>query len=651
MYQFNLHQRITRICAQQGLSLSGSDLEFYTRLSANATAIDSLYHSLYGDHLTADALFERLLITLIQGHQQRSTALRTRDLTKASKGNWFLSNEICGMSLYVDRFCGTLKTLPSKLSYLESLGINFLHIMPIFKSPEGESDGGYAVSDFRKVDPRFGTLEDLRSLQEKLQEREMYLMLDIVLNHTSHHHEWAVKAKKGDPVYQEYFYMYDDRTIPDQFDATMPEIFPESAPGSFTWCKESKKWVMTVFHNYQWDLNYSNPSVFVDMLDTIFFYANLGVDILRIDAPAFIWKQLGTTCQNLPQAHDILRLIRQCVEVSAPGMALLGEAIVAPKEIMKYFGTDLYTAKECDVAYNATQMALQWDALATGDTRIMLAAQHELLQKPYGCTWISYTRCHDDIGLGYDDSMIAAAGFNAYEHRKYLKEYYSGTYEGSPASGALFSVNPKTQDARISGSLASLCGLEKALASNDQIAIETAARKILLMQAQSIFIGGIPMLFYGDEAAYTNDYSYLEESSKSYDNRWMHRPIIDWKKNELTKKIGTIEERIFSGTQKLLKLRKQLPVVGDHKNLRWITPHNIHVAGFIRSFEEEQLYCLFNFSNKAAYLTWYAFKEQGNQPTHLYDHWNEKRHTVGADYEYLIIEPYSFCLLESVRES
>lgn len=649
MYNFTLHQRITRICEQQGLLLTGDDLGFYTRLCANASAIESLYRSLYSNHLAADALFEQLLITLIRGHRQRNKDLRNRDTEKAAKGQWFLSNNICGMSLYVDRFCGKLNDLPERLPYLNSLGVNFLHIMPIFESPAGESDGGYAVSDFRKVDQRFGTIDDLRTVQKAMQQKDMYLMLDIVLNHTSHHHEWAIKAKKGDPVYQEYFYMYEDRTIPDQMDATMPEIFPESAPGSFTWNKEARKWVMTVFHNYQWDLNYTNPSVLVDMMDNILFYANLGVDVLRIDAPAFIWKQMGTTCQNLPEAHTILRLIRQCVEVAAPGMALLGEAIVAPKEIMKYFGTDLYTAKECDVAYNATQMALQWDALATGDTRVMLAAQHELLQKPFGCTWISYTRCHDDIGLGYDDSMIAAAGFNAYEHRKFLKEYYAGVHPLSTATGALFSVNPKTQDARISGSLASLCGLEKALAGADEKAIDTAAKKILLMQAMSIFIGGIPMLFYGDEAAYTNDYSYLEDEGKSYDNRWMHRPVIDWKKNEKTKEAGTIEHRIFSGTSRLLQLRKQLPVTGDYKNIRWITPHNIHVAGFVRSMDDAHLYCLFNFSNKAAYLTWYAFKEQGYGVNNLYDHWNEKRLSVGADYEYLVMEPYSFCLLEAIR--
>ena len=360
---------------------------------------------------------------------------------------------------------------------------------------------------------------------------------------------------------------------------------------------------MTVFHHYQWDLNFSNPNVLVAMMDTILFYANLGVDILRIDAPAFIWKEIGTGCQNLPKAHTLLRLIKQCTQVASPGMALLGEAIVAPKEIIKYFGTDNYTANECDVAYNATQMALQWDALATGDIRIMLTAQDAILQKPYGCTWISYTRCHDDIGLGYDDEMIARVGFDPYQHRTYLKNYYSGSHDGSVAAGALFSVNPKTNDARISGSLASLCGLEKALAWNNAGEIENALRKIILMQAHSMFMGGIPMLYYGDEMAYTNDYGYLNDPGKSYDNRWMHRPMIDWNKNEQRKKKGSLEHRIFNETKQLIQIRKALPILSDLKNITWMTPHNIHVAGFVRSFEDKKIFCLFNYQAADAYIT------------------------------------------------
>jgi amylosucrase len=539
--------------------------------------------------------------------------------------------------LYVDRFCGKLPALPGKLDYLEKLGLNLLHLMPLFESPPGESDGGYAVSDFRKIDVRFGNLDDLKTVRQQMDDRQMYLMLDIVLNHTSHRHAWAEKARQGDKNFQDYFYFFDDRTLPDRFEQTMPEVFPEAAPGNFTFVPECNKSVMTVFHNYQWDLNFSNPAVLTAMLDNIFFYANLGVDILRIDAPAFIWKQLGTSCQNLPQAHTLLRLLRWCVQVATPGTALLGEAIVAPVEIMKYFGTGGFTAQECDVAYNATLMALQWDALATTDTRIL---QPELLQKPFGTTWINYTRCHDDIGLGYDDSLIAQVGFEPYPHRKFLKDYYAGIYEKSPATGALFSVNPKTQDARISGTLASLCGLEKALQNADSQKIETAVSKITLMQAMTLLVGGIPMLFYGDEAGYTNDYSYLQDPGKSYDNRWMHRPVIDWNKNARTETAGTIENRIFSATQNLIALRKKLPALSDLKNITWLPTNNRHLCGFVRETDNQKLICLFNFSPYVVPLPPEIIEAGSTWHEHL-----PGKNVVGEN-EFLMIEGYSFWVLE-----
>jgi amylosucrase len=646
MYNHQLHQQINEALLHSKFDLKGKDNNFYTRFIANATTIKSLFDEIYGSHPEAEISFAFLLNNIITAHNKRSQTLRAIDEKKEQQDIWFLSNRLAGMSLYVDRFCGSIKNLENKLSYVQKLGINLLHLMPVFESPAGESDGGYAVSDFRKVDARFGTIEDLGSLQKKMHDNGLYLMIDIVLNHTSQRHEWAVKAKAGDRYFQDFFYMYDDRTVPSQFEQTMPEIFPESAPGSFTYVEECHKWVMTVFHNYQWDLNYTNPNVLLAMLDNIFYYANLGVDVLRIDAPAFIWKQMGTTCQNLPKAHTLLRLIKQCVNTAAPGMALLGEAIVAPKFIMEYFGTGMHTAHECDFAYNATHMAVQWDALASGDTRIMLAAQHEILKKPYGTSWITYTRCHDDIGLGYDDYMIRHAGFEPYEHRSFIKDYYSGKFPDSPAVGALFSSNPKTNDARISGSLASLCGLEKAMKENDIHGKELALARIIMMQAHHFFLGGMPMIFYGDEAACTNDYSYLNDDGKSYDNRWMHRPVIDWEKNKNIDAEGTPEHVIFSATQKLLSIRSKLPMVADYSNIQWLAPHNIHVAAYVRSVENKRLYCVFNFSGQAAYLTWYAFRETGHDISNLFDHWSNAKLTVGNNDEHLVIEPYGFYLLE-----
>lgn len=648
MYLSDLHTFGEKLINKYQVEIKGKDSSFVERFRTHLYSIENLFNEIYGDHVHRNKGFDQLLHSLITHHQQRDTALIQKDAEKQKAGNWFLSHQITGMSLYVDRFAKNLQGLTKKLPYFNELGVNFLHLMPVFESPAEESDGGYAVSNFKKVDARFGTNEDLQKLIHQMQDQKMYLMLDIVLNHTSDQHEWAQKAKNGDPFYQDFFYFFDNRDLPNQYDQTMPEIFPVSSPGSFSYVRELNKWVMTVFHHYQWDLNYQNPFVFNAMLDTILHYANLGVDILRIDAPAFIWKELGTSCQNLPKAHTLLRLIKKCVQVSSPGMALLGEAIVAPREIIKYFGTGDYTVQECDIAYSSTQMALQWDALATGDTRVMLAAQHEILQKPYGCTWINYTRCHDDIGLGYDDYMIERAGFNPYQHRTYLKNYYAGWQEGSVAAGALFSVNPKTNDARISGSLASLCGLQKAVEWHQPNEIQNALQKIILMQAQTMFMGGIPMLFNGDELAYTNDYTYLQDSSKNYDNRWMHRPVMNWERNEKRKDRSTHEGSIFKATQKLITLRKNLSILSDHKNISWMTPYNIHVAGFVRSEEDKKMFCVFNYKNADSYITWDAFKEHGNLPNQLLDHWTDKIYAVGNDYEYFILPAYSFAILEVV---
>lgn len=644
MYKHKLHQHVNTIIQSNKVDIAGRDNTFYLRYMANLNALQSLFEKLYGNSPENNQIFNDLLQLLIDAYQERPSSMILRDERKATQGDWFLSNEITGMSLYVDRFCGNIKNLSTKLDYFHELGVNLLHLMPLFESPEGESDGGYAVSDFRKVDSRFGSMKDLKALQKKMDASGMYLMLDIVLNHTSHQHEWAKKARAGNKKYQAYYYMYPNREMPDAFEQSMPEVFPESSPGNFTWVPESQQWVMSVFHNYQWDLNYTNPIVLKEMVANILFFANLGVDILRIDAPAFLWKKLGTNCQNLPEAHTILRFVKQCVQIVAPGMAILGEAIVAPKEIMKYFGTDEYTARECDFAYNATHMALQWDMLATADTRVMLAAQAEILKKPAGTSWITYTRCHDDIGLAYDDDMISEAGYSPVDHRKFLKNYYSGEFPGTMAKGALFSSNPKTGDARISGTLASLCGLEKSLEIKDRHSIEMSIRKIILMQAHSFFLGGIPMLFYGDEVGYTNDYSYLNDAGKSYDNRWMHRPLVDWDKNNKAKLAGTIEHQVFSATQKLIQLRSSLAVVADHKNLRWINTEDKRVAGFIRFNLSKNLYFLFNFSDMPVSLPDRMLSEENAKRTNFLNHWNLAE-LKAADP--LMLQPYEFMILEA----
>jgi amylosucrase len=641
MYNYSLYQKMMAVLNDTFIP-EEIDFDFLSRFSANLSSIESLYNELYGNRPDAPAVFTILLKSISGGYQRRPASCKDRDKAKQGETPWFLSNRLCGMSLYVDRFSQDLPGLRGKLPYFEKLGINLLHLMPLFQSPPAASDGGYAVSDFRTVEPRFGHLEDLKALRSQMNDKGMFLMLDIVLNHTSDQHDWAKKAKNGEKFYQDYYYFFADRSLPDLYDVSMPEIFPESSPGNFSFVPSCHQWVMTVFHHYQWDLNYTNPLVFISMLENILFYANLGVDILRIDAPAFIWKKLGTTCQNLPEAHTILRLIKLCVEVVSPGMAILGEAIVAPGEIMKYFGTGQYQGHECDFAYNATQMAVQWDALATTKTTLLQSAQELLRQKPAWTSWINYTRSHDDIGFGFGDDLIYAAGFEPFRHRKFLRDFFSGSYPHSYARGALFSNNPKTQDARISGTLASLCGLEAALHSGIGLEINRSIARILLMQAMSFSVGGIPMLFSGDEYGAINNYLYTQDPAKSYDNRWMHRPPADWQFMDSPDRSDDPQSFIFHSMIKLISLRKELTMLTDLTNIKWLDTENEHVAGFVRKSDGESLYCLFNFSFTETSISWWVINQHEPVGTILENCWNREPCLVGKDGDTLFFEGYHF---------
>ena len=555
---------------------------FYTRLGANFYSIYSLFHVLYGARDDFEEQAQRLVETMARQYINREDELKKTDLEREKNHNWFLSQEWVGMALYTDGFADNLQGLKGKLHYLQELGINMLHIMPILMCPEGKSDGGYAVSDYRQVDPRIGTLQDLHDVSKSLKKRDILLTLDVVVNHTSEEHEWAQKARQGDRLYQDYYYLFDSREIPDMFEETMPEIFPETAPGNFTWDEQMEKWVMTVFNDYQWDLNYSNPAVLIEMLDIILFWANQGADIIRLDAVAFLWKKIGSTSQNEREAHLILQLMKDCCQVTAPGVLFIAEAIVAPVEITKYFGEDAINAKECEIAYNATYMALLWDAVATKNTRLLYQGIKSIPDKLEGATWLNYVRCHDDIGLGFDDTDIHTVGYEPSKHRKFLIDYYTGKFTGSMARGLPFGQNSKTGDVRISGTLASLAGLQAALEQGEEDAVDQAIRHILLLHSMIMAFGGIPLLYYGDEIGTLNDYSFQQDKHKAHDTRWAHRAPIDWDKAERRHQPGTVEQRIFTALKKMIAVRKEIPAFADFNNRELIQLENPHLFVFSR---------------------------------------------------------------------
>jgi len=584
MYEQVSHAILNDILDDLGSEMNRDDLRhFYVRLGANFYAIHSLFSRLYGDRNDVFHALKMLVGRLAAAYGNRPDELRRIDMAREEDHNWFLSQKLVAMALYCEGFARDLRGVESRLGYLAELGVNMVHILPILAGPEGARDGGYAVSDFRRIDPRVGTTDDLSCLAASLRQRGMLLALDVVVNHTSDEHEWARRARAGEPEFEDFYFLFDDREVPDAYERTMPEIFPETAPGNFTFDEASGKWAMTVFNTYQWDLNYTNPRVFIELVDVVLHWANHGADVVRLDAVAFLWKQLGTTCQNLREAHLILQLMKDCCQIVAPGVLFIAEAIVAPVEITRYFGEDAVIAKECEIAYNATLMALLWDGIATGNARLLSRGVRSLPNKLDRATWLNYVRCHDDIGLGFDDADIAAAGYEPAAHRRFLLEWFTGRFAGSTARGELFAVNERTGDARISGSLASLAGLESALESGDPGAVDLAVDRIVLLHAMIMSYGGIPMLYYGDEVATLNDRGYRDDPARTDDSRWLHRPVIDWERMERRFERGTIEHRVFSAVQRMIEIRTSIPAFADFNNRELLEIDDSALFAFLRT--------------------------------------------------------------------
>ncbi|NWH06732.1 alpha-amylase family glycosyl hydrolase [Desulfobacter latus] len=606
MYEQVAHTLLNDILNRIKPEISEQDLRhFYTRLGANFYSIYSLFQKLYGEREDFVAQAQKLVETMAMQYIKRPENLRRLDLDREKDYNWFLSQQLVGMALYCKGFAGNLKNLQGHLNYFQELGVNLIHVMPILPCPEGKSDGGYAVNDFRQINPELGTLKDLQQLTAEMRKRDLLLVLDVVVNHTSDMHYWARRARAGEKKYQDYYYTFATRNIPDMFEQSMPEIFPETSPGNFTWDEDMGRWVMTVFNDFQWDLNYSNPSVFIEMLNIILFWANQGADVLRLDAVAFLWKKIGSTCQNEREAHLLLQLFKDCCQVTAPGVVYIAEAIVAPVEMIKYFGEDAVIAKECEIAYNATFMALLWDAVATKNARLLNQGIKNLPVKLDRATWLNYVRCHDDIGLGFDDQDIVLCDYEPARHRKFLVDYFTGKFEESHARGLPFGQNSKTGDTRISGSLASLVGLEHALETGDNKAIDDSIKMILLLHSMILSFGGIPLIYYGDEIGTLNNDSYLDDPLKAGDSRWVHRPWFDWEKAERRNSPGTVEYKIFTALKQMISIRKEITVFADFNNRELIEVDNPHLFVFGRYHLQqpsEQVLVVANFSEHPQHL-------------------------------------------------
>jgi amylosucrase len=578
---------------------------FTQRLTVHFPRLFKLLYHIYGEQYDFLYYLEELLNVTARMWLARSDELKALDVKREQHPRWFQSNQMLGGVCYVDLFAGDLNGIRSKVPYFKELGLTYLHLMPLFRCPEGNNDGGYAVSSYREVDPQLGMIEQLSDLARELRANGISLVLDFVFNHTSDEHAWAVQARSGDREFQDYYRMFPDRTMPDAYEKNLREIFPDEHPGAFTYFPDIERWVWTTFHTFQWDLNYANPAVFNAMAEEMLALANVGVEVLRLDAVAFIWKQLETGCENLPEAHLLIQAFNAVARIAAPAMLFKSEAIVHPDEVVKYIGPD-----ECQLSYNPLLMALLWNSLATRKTRLLSYSMHSRFKIQPGCAWVNYVRCHDDIGWTFSDEDASVLGVNGYDHRQFLNAFYTGRFAGTFARGLPFQENPKTGDCRISGTCASLAGLEKALTEETEVEVELALRRILLIHGVILMMGGIPLLYLGDEIGQLNDYSYYDDPAKADDSRWVHRPFMKWDKAGRRGDATTIEGRLYQRLRHLIALRQNCAALADGE-MEVIETGSDHVFGFVRAHAGERVAVLANFTEQPQSIEAYRIRQHG----------------------------------------
>jgi amylosucrase len=529
-------------------------------------------------------------------HEARPDRLRHRDRERTLRPDWFQSADALGYVAYADLFATDLQGIRGRIDYLSDLGVTYLHLMPLLTPRPGANDGGYAVMDYRSVRPDLGTMADLAALAADLHDADISLTLDLVLNHVAREHEWAERAKAGDPKYRNYFYVFDDRELPDAYEQTLPEVFPAFAPGNFTWDDALGAWVWTTFNEWQWDVNWANPDVFVEFADIVGFLGNQGADCIRLDAIAFVWKRMGTNCQNQPEVHAITQALRAATRIMTPAVIFKAEAIVGPQDVVAYLGQGDHAGKVSDLAYHNSLMVQIWSALAARDGRLLATALSRFAPIPVTSAWATYLRCHDDIGWAIDDADAAEVGWNGYDHRSFLAEFYAGEFPGSFATGMHFQSNPETGDRRTSGSAASLAGLEAGMDSGDTAALDTAIDRLTCAYAMVFGFGGLPLLYMGDELGMINDRSYADDPAKRDDNRWVHRPAMNWSIGDGTSKAAYISERVLVAMKRLITVRKTLPALHASVATDAFTTSNPAVLVFRRRHAAGSIVEVYNLS-------------------------------------------------------
>ena len=562
-----------------------ADAQVDARVEAWSVELRAAITALYGER--GDETSARLVKSARAAAARRRAPLRELDRDREREPDWYQRPERVGYIAYADRFGGTLAGVADRIDHLAELGVDVLHLMSVLRARAGENDGGYAVDDYRSPDPALGTPADLVALADRLRGAGISLCLDLVMNHTSSDHEWALAARRGSAYHRALYRTFPDRTLPDQYEATLPEVFPDMAPGSFTWDDDLDAWVWTTFREFQWDLDWSNPDVMVEMVDVLLHLANVGVEIVRLDAVAFTWKRMGTNCQNQPEAHLIAQALRAAVGMAAPATVLLAEAIVGPDDLVGYLGAHELERRECELAYHNQLMVQGWSMLAEQRVALASEALRRLPAAPARTTWFTYVRCHDDIGWAVSDRDALAVGLDGWQHRAFLAAFYRGDYPTSFARGVPFSSNPRTGDERTCGMTAALCGIAAGLAADDEVEVARGIDRLVLLYGLAFGYGGIPMVYMGDELGQGDDLGYLDDPLTAGDSRWRHRPRLDLDAVARHHDASSVAGRVWPRLRALVEARRacpplhgaaaSIPVGSGHASVfAWVRRHPRH---------------------------------------------------------------------------
>ena len=565
------------------------------RLKIELPVLSDRLSRLYGCTENFSDWLNQVVVQAVELALARPDDLWALDIQRAAKPNWHLNGSL-GYCAYTDKFAGNLSGVRERIPHLQELGVTYLHLLPFLKPGTPPNDGGFAVASYDEVDPALGNNQDLQQLTKALRAAGISLCSDFVLNHVSHEHKWALQARAGDAHYQSYFHWAHSPEEVASHEKNLIQIFPNTAPGNFTYIPEVKAWAWTTFYPYQWDLNYTQPDVFAEMSQSLLQLANLGVEAFRLDSTGFLWKRTGTNCMNQPEVHWILQAMRSLTNIAAPGVLLKAEAIMPTQDLPPYFGLGETKGNECHVAYHSSLMSASWMALAEGDTQIIQDVLSHTPALPDGCAWMTYVRCHDDIGWNVLRPELDARGPEQRTRLLHASQFFAGEVAGSYAQGAAFQASDPTVVHGTNGMTAALVGLTAAQTTAE---LELAKSRLLMMQSLSLFVGGLPLIYMGDEWGQGNTSAQEIAQRQGPDGRELHRPMFDNIGFANRHNPHTTQGQIYAALRAFVHAKKHHAGLSAQHPLHVWNTGTTSVLGLKRGTD---VLGLFNFSNQTQTL-------------------------------------------------